>query len=630
MGKNSAYATELRLKYSKLCETSKYSNPIVSIIVPAYNVANYIERCLLSLVQQSFKNIEIIVIDDGSEDMTSEIIDTFGSMDSRLVVIHQQNRGVSAARNKGIEISKGEYIAFVDSDDYVDENFIFNLHEAITKYDCDISAATIIRKRSKSQKYRVHYTKEKVYKTLEEKIKCCDIPRCCYVFGKLFKAELIKDKYFEEGVYFEDILWLPEVIKQANTLVTIPGSTYWYRVNQNSIVKKNSPLKQYDSYNAKKYIVDFFNENNLKLSKKNQHPTKDVKYLFSIPIVRIKDYGKEDKYFLFDIFPVKTRKNSTNLKYKKIKKFFFFKNIDAHFYIELFKTIKLSLKNNFKFNYKEAKGYSLTNEKRTPQLIVSLTSFPARIPTIDKTINTLLNQTIKPDRLILWLAEEQFPNKEGDLTQELLNLKEKGLEIRWCEDLRSYKKLVPALREFPEDIIVTADDDLYYQQDWLESLYNEYLQNPNYIYIRRACRIKLKNNVFSVNPSYAKSDFKPTFLNQLLGGAGALYPPHSLHEDIFNVEQIKTLIPTHDDIYFWIMAVLKGTKIKLVKIKDASLYTVEDTQRYGLCKVNNALSIGMSPATATERILEKYPQAYELIERESIKNVYSICNNASI
>ena len=102
MGKNSAYATELRLRYSKLCETSKYSNPIVSIIVPAYNVANYIERCLLSLVQQSFKNIEIIVIDDGSEDMTSEIIDAFGSMDSRLVVIHQQNRGVFAARNASL------------------------------------------------------------------------------------------------------------------------------------------------------------------------------------------------------------------------------------------------------------------------------------------------------------------------------------------------------------------------------------------------------------------------------------------------------------------------------------------------------------------------------------------------
>lgn len=310
---------------------------------------------------------------------------------------------------------------------------------------------------------------------------------------------------------------------------------------------------------------------------------------------------------------------NTTLKYKNIKKFFFFRNIDAHFHIELFNKIKISFKNNVKFNYKEAKEHGLTNEKRSPQLIVSLTSFPARIPTVDKTINTLLNQTIKPDRLILWLAEEQFPNKENDLTKELLALKDLGLEIKWCEDLRSYKKLVPTLREFPGDIVVTADDDLYYQKDWLESLYNEYLHNPDYIYTRRACGIRLKGNVFSVTPHYANSKFEPTFLNQLMGGAGTLYPPHSLHEDVFNVEQIKTLIPTHDDIYFWIMAILNGTKIKLVKNKDVNFYVVKGTQECGLCKANNEQSVGMSPAKAFEKILTKYPQAYELLEKESIK-----------
>ena len=127
-------------------------------------------------------------------------------------------------------------------------------------------------------------------------------------------------------------------------------------------------------------------------------------------------------------------------------------------------------------------------EKEKPELIVSLTSYPDRIPYIHKTINTLLNQTLKPDRLILWLADSQFPNKEEDLPQNLLKLIDLGLEIRWCEDLRSYKKLIPALKEFPNDIIVTADDDLYYTPDWLESLYCEYLKNPKYIYVKRASR----------------------------------------------------------------------------------------------------------------------------------------------
>ena len=312
MGKNSAYATELRLKYSKLCETSKYSNPIVSIIVPAYNVANYIERCLLSLVQQSFKNIEIIVIDDGSEDMTSEIIDAFGSMDSRLVVIHQQNRGVSAARNKGIEISKGEYIAFVDSDDYVDEDFIFNLHKAITKYDCDISAATIIRKRSKSQKYRVHYTEEKIYTTLEEKIKCCDIPRCCYIWNKLYKKELIKDKPFIVGAYFEDVLWTPSVLKAANKLVTVPDTSYYYWVNSNSIVKNNNSKKQNDNYKANKYIIKFFNENGLVLTDKQQNLTKQIYYIGKLPVVKIKEFKNRETFLLFGLIPFFKKKGGNN------------------------------------------------------------------------------------------------------------------------------------------------------------------------------------------------------------------------------------------------------------------------------------------------------------------------------
>ena len=183
----------------------------------------------------------------------------------------------------------------------------------------------------------------------------------------------------------------------------------------------------------------------------------------------------------------------------------------------------------------------MTTEKRNPQLIVSLTTFPARINTVHKTINTLLQQTVKPDKLILWLAKEQFANKEDDLPQNLLKLKDFGLEIKWCEDLRSYKKLVPTLREFPNDIIVTADDDLYYQKDWLESLYNAYLKAPQNIYTRRACAIKRKNYYYSVIPHYANKDYEPNYSNQLMGGAGTIYPPNSLHKDILDTDKIKNV-----------------------------------------------------------------------------------------
>lgn len=305
------------------------------------------------------------------------------------------------------------------------------------------------------------------------------------------------------------------------------------------------------------------------------------------------------------------------LNYKTVKKFFLFKILDAHYYIELFKILKISVKSGFKFNYTEAKEYGLNNSPRDRKLIVSLASFPDRINTVHVTINTLLNQTVKPDKLILWLADNQFPNKEMDLPQDLLRLKDFGLEIRWCEDLKSYKKLIPALKEFPEDIIVTADDDLYYQRDWLESLYSEYLKNPNYIYTRRAIGLNLKNNTLYATSHYANTNFKPTFLNQLLGGAGTLFPPHTLHSDVFNTDLIRTLVPTHDDIYFWAMAVLKGTKICLIKNKDVSIYNVEGSQITALCKRNRCNETGMLQKDAFAKILDYYPQLYDILEGNS-------------
>ncbi|MBQ8476408.1 hypothetical protein IJ531_05025, partial [bacterium] len=272
--------------------------------------------------------------------------------------------------------------------------------------------------------------------------------------------------------------------------------------------------------------------------------------------------------------------------------------------------LHLSFKTNDKFKYTEAKEKGVTNKKRTPALIVSLTSYPARINKIHKTINTLLNQTLKPDRLILWLTKEQFEGIE--LPSELLKLQELGLEIKYYQDLRSYKKLVPALKEFPDDIIVSADDDLYYQSDWLSSLYSAYLKNPNYIYTRRACKITNKGSYFTITPHYINNS-KPSYKNQLMGGAGTLYPPHSLYQDIFDEEKIKKLIPTYDDIYFWAMAILKGTKIALVENKDLNLYNVEDTQDEALCKINGSKQ-NINPKEAFNIILEEYPQIIDLLK----------------
>ncbi len=282
---------------------------------------------------------------------------------------------------------------------------------------------------------------------------------------------------------------------------------------------------------------------------------------------------------------------------------------------------QITIRHRSNFEYKEAKEFGLTHEKRNPHLIVSLTSFPARINQVHLTINTLLQQETKPDKVILWLAESQFPKKEEEIPETLLRLLDLGLEIKWCEDIRSYKKLVPSLKEFPDDIIVTADDDMYYKADWLKGLYEAYLKNPNRIYTRRGCRIKIENNEIKVirprsyNFNY---NFPTDFNNLLMGGAGTLYPPHSLYKDIFDTDKIKNLIPTHDDIYFWVMGLLNNKEVEVVGGFDYSFYyTPSASDNNGLCLVNNSLSTrGMSADEAFRVIAKEYPEIIDKLRQE--------------
>lgn len=298
-------------------------------------------------------------------------------------------------------------------------------------------------------------------------------------------------------------------------------------------------------------------------------------------------------------------------------KIFSFKDLDQHYTVEIC-GLKLSIRHKVHFPYKKATEYGVTKEKRTPQIIVSLTSFPARINTTHLAINTLLRQNLKPDRVILYLAETQFPNREKDLPQEILSLIDLGLEIRWCDkDIRSYKKLLPALKEFPNDIIVTTDDDIYYDEDWLESLYNKYKQNTESIIAQRVRRLDLKDDKIKVVSMRLVENIKfekPSYLNQMLGGAGVLYPPHSLSLGVLNSDKAMELLPTNDDIWFWGMAVLNHTKVMVADGLNRDLYQM-DLKESSLGKINQDLEInqGKDPFVI---ICNDYPQIKSILEEE--------------
>ena len=301
-----------------------------------------------------------------------------------------------------------------------------------------------------------------------------------------------------------------------------------------------------------------------------------------------------------------------------MNKLFFFKDLDDHYVLNI-AGISLSIKHKSRFQYKKALEYGLETNKRCPQLIVCLTTHPARINYVHYAINTLLRQNLKPDKVILWLAREQFPKGEGELPQQLLHLKDLGLSIEWCEDLKSYKKLVPALLMYPNDIIVTADDDVYYEEDVLKSLYNAYQNNTNNIYVRRSVRLNFENGnikYISSRRYFYKHILEPSYFNQLMGGSACLYPPHSLYKDVVNIEQIQKLIPTHDDVYFWAMAVLNKTKIQVVKGFEANLYFVQEAQDTGLIHLNQSGQTGIALEDAYKVMIKEYPEILKILKSE--------------
>ena len=212
-------------------------------------------------------------------------------------------------------------------------------------------------------------------------------------------------------------------------------------------------------------------------------------------------------------------------------------------------------------------------------IVVSLTSYPARMPEVHYALFSLLKQSLKPNKIILWLGEEQFPNREHDIPEKTLALQKNGLEIRWTKDIKSYKKLVPALREYPDAVIVTADDDLLYDPHWLRLLYTCYQRNSfaPMVYAHRAHRIQVspKGDVAQyfawLAAPRACAEDAPSWFNFATTGAGALYPPHVLHSDIFNEELLLQLAPSADDIFFWAAAVMHGTKTKVVENNILSL-----------------------------------------------------------
>lgn len=242
------------------------------------------------------------------------------------------------------------------------------------------------------------------------------------------------------------------------------------------------------------------------------------------------------------------------------------------------------------------------------QIIVSLTSYPARIECVADTIASLLQQSLQPQKIILWLASEQFPQGEQQLPADLLQQTEQGLQIGWCEDLRSYKKLIPTLALHPEKVIVTADDDILYPPDWLARLLIGHLQHSEAIICHRAHQVLREPDgafqPYAAWPKEVRAE-QPSMEYLFTGNGGVLYPAGSLHADVLQKERFQALCPTGDDLWFWAMAVLNNRPVMPLQEAGESLTTVPASQAQSLW--HNNVSQGGNDAML-KNLLHHYPE----------------------
>lgn len=277
----------------------------ISIIIPVYNADKYLSKCLSSLLGQSFTDWEAICVNDGSTDNSLDILQEYAKKDSRIKLLIQDNQGLSQARNNALKIAQGDYISFLDADDWINDDYLQGLYNAIIEHDACIAVSVGIRKYKSHIRYRIYHDKQAVFENLADKIKACNMPHSSYVWGKLYKRELLENFEFAKGMYFEDMMWLPEVVLKSKLLVVVPEAVYYYRANPNSIVK-TAPCnkKQENFYKAKKYTIEFFKKHNLPLPENYEKITKRQWNFAGICWFKIKELKETKTYYLLGFIPV--------------------------------------------------------------------------------------------------------------------------------------------------------------------------------------------------------------------------------------------------------------------------------------------------------------------------------------
>ena len=295
---------------------------LVSIIVPIYNVDKYLEVCIESLTNQTYRNLEIILINDGSTDESVKICEKYKEKDNRIVFINKKNGGAASAKNEGLKIAKGDYITFVDSDDFIELDMIEYMVNTIKKYNADIIQCSFTNLYKNTEKFKQDTI-------VEQKITSKDFLELFLTkwdsslfWNKLFKREVIENVFFKEGRCIDDEFFTYKCVINSKSIVTSNKIVYNYRMRKSGVMKSESSQKQ-----ILKDRVDYLYERYELVRKIYKDLDKSfLEHLLTYYLIISKDYYVDEK--LLDYM----KNNLKSIKGKIITS-----NIDIRIKMQIFK-----------------------------------------------------------------------------------------------------------------------------------------------------------------------------------------------------------------------------------------------------------------------------------------------------
>lgn len=235
---------------------------LISVIVPVYNTEKYVGKCIESILNQSYQNFELIIVDDGSKDKSLSVCIEY-SEDPRIKIISQKNQGVSMARNTGLDNANGDYVVFVDSDDEILPDMLSQMIKVSKKYNADLIMCGVITHNGLCGRKKIHYETNKVFKDnalLEEYL----INRkniTPTIWAKMFRAKLFENVRFPVGLIYEDAYIMPLLFSSISRAVYVPECLYIQKVSGDSITRSAFSHKKLDSITCEEHLIEFVENN---------------------------------------------------------------------------------------------------------------------------------------------------------------------------------------------------------------------------------------------------------------------------------------------------------------------------------------------------------------------------------